>query len=221
MHIYVSGHQSTFDKFELVYPRFYIDNSKQYLDHRYYCELAALHKIWKQVLNVDVVGLEHYRRFFVKDEITHNKLVDEQFVYKKLETHDILLSKQTLPYTVMTWFAKERHNVKESREGITRELMYKWWMYVRDNYSKEFMDFAISRMLRYNTYMSCNMFIAKKPVIDAYCEFLFPMLEGFFAEVMKGVPEPRIFGYLSEYLLGYWMKWKGYKVYPTKTILSP
>jgi len=216
MIIFICGHKPTFDKFELHKPRLYLDNSQQYLDHRYYCELSALHKIWKQVKNVDYIGLEHYRRFFLKEPYKKGespKLVDEEFVSTIMKSNDIILTRAKLPCNVMTWYSKEKHNILETSEGRTRILMYQWLMYIRDNYSSEFVDYIVERMLTHNTYMSCNMFIAKKEVIDRYCEFLFPYIEGFFTDIMKGIPEPRIFGYLSEYIMGYWMKWKNYKIH--------
>lgn len=209
MLIAVCGHQPSFDTFQLTSPRIYFDNSKQTLDHTYYCELASMYSLWKDYPNEDIVGLEHYRRFFVNND---NQILTKEEIKSILQTSDIIMARNKLTCNVMTWIAKETHNLLESFNGKTRILMYKWWMYVRDNYSHEFVDTMISRMMTHNTYLGCNMFIGKKEVLDKYCEWLFPLMFSFFTDVMNSEYESRIFGYLSEYVFGYWLRWNHFNV---------
>ncbi|MGN0070088.1 MAG: DUF4422 domain-containing protein [Prevotella sp.] len=58
-------------------------------------------------------------------------------------------------------------------------------------------------------YMSyCNMMVCRKPLFDAYCEFLFNVLfdaEKRWNECGIGVA-PREMGYISEYLLNTWVR---------------
>jgi hypothetical protein len=65
------------------------------------------------------------------------------------------------------------------------------------------------------------MFIGNKRVTDDYAQFLFPMLEKFNVDVMHGKQEPRLYGYLSEYTMGYWMEWRGYDIHSNSKVTYP
>ena len=122
---------------------------------------------------------------------------------------------------VMTWMAQEKHNPNASTDTIVKEMLFKWFMYLRDNYSAELVDYTFNRMLTTRSYYGCNMFIGNKRVTDEYAQFLFPMLEKFNVDVMHGKQESRLYGYLSEYTMGYWMEWRGYDIHSNSKVTYP
>ncbi len=201
-------------------PRAFYNLTNCYLDHHYFCELGGLYKLWKQV-NTDIVGLEHYRRFFTEDYTKPNYILPEEKIRAILDSNDIIMSPNHLRKNVMAWMAQEKHNPTASTDTIVKEMLFKWFMYLRDNYSIELVDYAMNRMLKENWYFGCNMFIGHKRVVDDYSRFLFPMLEKFTVDVMHGKLEPRLYGYLSEYLMGYWMEWRGYDVHSNSKVTYP
>jgi hypothetical protein len=217
MVILICGTSPTFSAFEVKRPRLYFNLNTGYLPSDYYCELGGMFKTWKQI-NTDIVGIEHYRRFFVEENVpAANVILGESSIRNILERCDVIMTETALPSAnVMTWMAKEKHNLKESRPDVVKTLLFSWLMYLRDNYSVEFVDFMMNEMLTSNKYMGCNMYISRKALSDKYCEFLFPMLEGFSIDKMHGNMEPRLFGYLSEYVMGYWMKWNEYSIHPVR-----
>lgn len=202
-------------------PRAFYDLKNCYLDHRYFCELGGLYKLWKQV-NTDIVGLEHYRRFFTDNDAVPGTILTEDKIKNILSSHDIIMSLNYLSSpNVLTWMAQEKHNPTASTNTIVKEMLFKWLMYLRDYYSTEFVDYTMNRMLTERNYYGCNMFIGNKRVVDDYARFLFSMLERFTIDVMRRKREPRLYGYLSEYIMGYWMEWRGYDIYSCSKVTYP
>lgn len=202
-------------------PRAFYDLKNCYLDHRYFCELGGLYKLWKQV-NTDIVGLEHYRRFFTDNDAVPGTILTEDKIKNILSSHDIIMSLNYLSSpNVLTWMAQEKHNPTASTNTIVKEMLFKWLMYLRDYYSTEFVDYTMNRMLTERNYYGCNMFIGNKRVVDYYARFLFPTLERFTIDVMRRKREPRLYGYLSEYIMGYWMGWRGYDIYSCSKVTYP
>lgn len=202
-------------------PRAFYDLKNCYLDHRYFCELGGLYKLWKQV-NTDIVGLEHYRRFFTDNDAVPGTILTEDKIKNILSSHDIIMSLNHLSSpNVLTWMAQEKHNPTASTNTIVKEMLFKWLMYLRDYYSTEFVDYTMNRMLTERNYYGCNMFIGNKRVVDDYARFLFPTLERFTIDVMRRKREPRLYGYLSEYIMGYWMGWRGYDIYSCSKVTYP
>jgi hypothetical protein len=202
-------------------PRAFYDLKNCYLDHRYFCELGGLYKLWKQV-NTDIVGLEHYRRFFTDNDAVPGTILTEDKITNILSSHDIIMSLNHLSApNVLTWMAQEKHNPTASTNTIVKEMLFKWLMYLRDYYSTEFVDYTMNRMLTERSYYGCNMFIGNKRVVDDYARFLFSMLERFTIDVMRRKREPRLYGYLSEYIMGYWMEWRGYDIYSCSKVTYP
>lgn len=121
-----------------------------------FCELTALYWIWKNA-GQDIVGIEHYRRHFLLQDDWHHKMRENHI--------DAILP---TPLYVAPCIAQ---NYKDRHEAADWEFMMD---YLKRIYPKDFRE-AIE-FFDTNLYSPCNMFIAKKAVLDELCEWLFPIL---------------------------------------------
>lgn len=167
----------------------------------WYCELTGLYYLWKHCED-DIVGLEHYRRYFVNSQY---KLLSETEIKTLLSTHDIICIYS--PYDkapVITWI--NSHNMRGYFERFLR-------------FSKQYIgnDFYTAgwKILNGNYHCLGNMFIGKKELIDEYCEMIFDLLEKFILceqSYNRRLPY-RICGYFTEFLFAAWLELKHKKVF--------
>jgi len=151
--------------------------------NKQFCELTGLYWIWKNA-SEDYVGLEHYRRHFILPDDWLQRVIDNDV--------DLILP---IPLYVSP-------SVEENYKG--RHVASDWDFvmdYLKEHHPK---DYAFAKdFFKGNLYSPCNMFIGKKPVIDAFCEWLFPIL--FALEERNGVRDDnyqnRYPGFISERLL--------------------
>lgn len=174
-----------------------------------YCELTALYHIWKHSKE-DIVGLVHYRRFFCKKQkIVRNPehiMLDEEAIERGLNSCDIILG---TPQNKQKGFG----GFIENPLDISLFTIYRNLLPSIQTLYPEFADVWHDEFRR--PQMSyCNMMICSKAVFDEYCEFLFGIL--FDAErrwqTIGLKVAPREMGYISEYLLNAWVRWKGLTV---------
>lgn len=165
-----------------------------------YCELTGIYWIWKNV-KCDVVGICHYRRYFVHDE----ELLQKEYIEKVLENYDIIVpnSSFTKYSSVGEHYEKEHH--------------WKDMLICRDVISEqcpEYLD-AFDLCMNCNLFSLGNMVITRKDIFDSYCTWLFDIL----FEVERRVDisgydafQARIMGYLSERLFRVWLLNQKYSV---------
>lgn len=165
-----------------------------------YCELTGLYWMWKHS-KADIIGLVHYRRYFVKSFFTTNieKAITEEDVNNYLKKYDIILPKPYYTYkkTVEEQYAID-HNIedyKKLRETIKQNT---------PDYLEAF-DIVSNRRYFYNF----NMFIMSKKLFDEYAEWVFFVL----GELEKQTDiesysdyNKRIYGFLSERLFNVWIE---------------
>ena len=171
----------------------------------YINELTALYWIWKNT-SYEYVGLVHYRRYFLSAPMTKGMtnipILTEQQVRDILKDHDIIL----------------RFKLYERSDSIKRNLilgfgvdlqkrsyetLLKWMTLRQPDYVPSF------KFILGNTGMFiCNMFVTKKKIIDAYCEWLFSFLldavKDFDFNGLEG-SAVRIMGYYGEILFSVWI----------------
>ena len=169
-----------------------------------YCELTALYYIWKNVHDVDITGLVHYRRFFVrKNKITkapNSIILSQNEIQSIMSKYDVILGEPTEKKYAVGGFFTNPLDVPEFAiyRNILPSIKLLYPEYVEDYY-KEFFEPTMS---------FCNMMICKKELFDQYCEFLFNVLfdaEKRWVDAGIGVA-PREMGYISEYLLNCWIR---------------
>lgn len=137
-----------------------------------YNELTGMYWVWKNVQE-DVVGICHYRRYFVTPAGKLKNLLigrqdcflDERHISKMLKQSDIIVHNKT--------FFRENNRIQFSKgvnpvywEFIEREMRF---MY--PSYHSALRTVAGRRYAHL-----LNMLITKKEVYDQYCEWLFPLL---------------------------------------------
>ena len=167
----------------------------------YYCELTALYWAWKNLKNVDYIGLCHYRRYFdfkkqgnPFHEIANDKIesYSTKSLYESLSPEDVVL-----PYfwhtNVRVW--------EDFTKMVTQEdlyILYKIISKYEPSYTKTFEKFMTG-----NRRTAFNMFLMPWNLFDNYCRWLFRLL--FECEKKVKVSEyisyKRIYGYYAEFLL--------------------
>ena len=158
-----------------------------------YCELTGIYWLWKN-MDCDIVGVCHYRRFFISEE----RLLSREEIEKQIEKTPIIVpnSRYVGGEDAYLQYA-EKHNEKDIQ--ICREV-------IREKYPEyiEAFDYVMHTML-----MSIgNMWITKKEIFNRYCSWLFDIL----FEVEKRIDftgydeyQRRVMGFLSERLFRVWL----------------
>lgn len=161
-----------------------------------YCELTALYWAWKNLKDVDYIGLCHYRRYF---DLSNDEL------YKLLNTHDDILIAKPLVLP----------------SSVYNELVY--WTTLEDttifidsilSLFPEYKEDVISYYFMGNRFSQCNMMVMRKKAFEEYCNFIFPILKYTEDRIkLSGYTrQRRVLGYLAETALGLWIKHNNYDV---------
>lgn len=174
----------------------------------HFCELTCHYWAWKNLKNVDIVGLNHYRRYFDftrkwpkfsadKHFIATEEFLKQDYIFPDLEK---LLSK----YDIILPIA--RHwRVSNTQQYGDYHIAKDWEMLrqiIKERHS-EYMPAFEKTMDNSNKSVGYNMFITHWKYFDAYSKWLFDIL----FEVEKRVPpiddpiQSRIYGYMSERLI--------------------
>lgn len=165
-----------------------------------YCELTGIYWIWKNI-SCDIVGICHYRRYFVHDE----DFLSKEYVENILSDYDIIVSNSG---------RTENANVREhyGTQHIIGDLDI-----CREVLAKMYPDYlcAFDLSMRCNLMSLGNMMITRKDIFNKYCEWLFPLLEEVErrTDISKyDVLQARLYGYLAERLMRVWIMCQNYKV---------
>lgn len=183
-----------------------------------YCELTAQYWAWKNLKGIDIIGLNHYRRFFdfankhpqfspelnfadYKSFLNNYKIPK---LSKLLANADIVLpSKSCHPYSNSTCYC--RCHLEED------------WNILRHIVKKLFPDYYSSfiKAMDHNNEMSdFNMFITKWDIFDRYNEWLFKLLFEVENQI-KFSPYPnqmRVLGFMSERLINVFCEKENLKI---------
>ncbi len=179
-----------------------------------FCELTGIYWAWKNLKDTDVIGLCHYRRYFdfhhVCEHIKpYTTLPSSFFPNVNLSIPDIIIEnvkngkiiiprKENYPMSVLSHY----------NNGHSSFDLY----VVKDIIKKDFDDYyshAFWKSLVLNNKMSiCNMFIMNWENYDAYCSWLFHILEK--AEKRIDISnysryQQRLYGFLAERLFNVWI----------------
>ena len=165
-----------------------------------FCELTGLYWIWKNC-NADIVGLVHYRRYFVKSFFTTNieKAITKKDIIKYLQKYDVILPK---PYWTYKKTVEEQYSADHNIED------YKKLRNIIEKNTPEYLD-AFDKISKRRYFYNFNMFIMDKKLFNEYAKWVFFILE----ELEKQVDisnyndyNKRIYGFLSERLFNVWIE---------------
>lgn len=164
-----------------------------------YNELTAIYWAWKNLKNVDAIGLVHYRRlFFEKKPYNLNNVIGVEKVQKLLQEYDVLLPKKR-NYYIETNYSHYIHAHHKEPLDKTREIIKKTY----PAYLK-----AFDKVMKSKKAHMFSMFIMKSRAFDSYCTFIFGILSKLENEIDisdYSVQEARVFGYISELLMDVWL----------------
>lgn len=164
-----------------------------------YCELTGLYWAWKN-LYTDYLGLVHYRRHFCYEKKggKWDSILTEEELGKLLAGTDMLLPKKR-KYYIETIGSHYAHTFDRTHLEITRAVII--------DMCPEYLS-SFDKVMRRRSAHMFNMFIMKREYFDAYCLWLFSILE----ELERRVDlssmtafEARLFGRVSEILLDVWI----------------
>lgn len=161
-----------------------------------FCELTGLYWAYKN-LNYDILGLTHYRRFFMKNSFCIRKKITNVITGEKintlLEKYDIILPKKR-HYYIETNYTHYVHAHDEKALQKTYDIIKAFY----PDYVHSFEEHMGKRSGHY-----FNMFIAKKEIINPLLKWMFDILFKLEKEIdlseYQG-SEKRVFGYVSELL---------------------
>lgn len=187
-----------------------------------YCELTAQYWAWKNE-DADYYGFFHYRRYFSFDpdlkkddgwgNIAYERITDE--VLEELQLKPEVMENLIAQYDIIT--VKGRKYPKILENGKMLDVYHEYGAASFQHRSdlditlqvlkEKYPEFAVyaDQYMQSSTAHECNMFIMKKEVYHAYCQWLFDIL--FEAEkridmTWYSVEEYRVMGYLAERLCG-------------------
>ncbi len=158
-----------------------------------YCELTGMYWLWKNV-SCDVIGICHYRRFFLRD----GRLLKQEEIEKLLKTYLIIIpNSRCVEESSVYEHYEKRHNARDL--DICREVIAEKYPSYISAY-----DYAMDTIL----ISTGNMWITRKDIYDRYCQWLFDIL----FEVEQRLDftgydeyQQRVMGFLSERLFRVWL----------------
>lgn len=177
-----------------------------------YCELTGMYWIWKNSTD-EIVGLEHYRRYFVKYD-SSARFLDNKDVNDVLSYCDIILPKKQSFY---------KYTVEEQFKQYHDPIVWdKCKEIIQEKYPNYKLDY--DWLSQQNAMYCYNMLICTKENWDNYCKWLFDILQKLKEEIDISKYDSynqRVFGFISERLLNVWihhnkMKVKEFPVYFTE-----
>lgn len=164
-----------------------------------YNELTAIYWGWKNLTDLDAMGLVHYRRYL---SLNHQKdlasVLSTQQVEQLLSKYDIILPEKRRYYIETNeshYLHAHHHEPFEVMEKVMKE-----------DYPEYYGSFK--KVMKRTWAHMFNMFIMKRQPLDEYCTWMFDVL----AKVEQqtdistySVYEQRVYGFLSELLLDVWL----------------
>lgn len=170
-----------------------------------YCELTGIYWVWKNSTS-KVIGVDHYRRFFVKNE-NSPELLSEDDIKRILKKYNIIMPKRDpniFTNKTAAQFFGDQHD----------PLV---WTLCRDLIKEKFPTYLndFDWFSRQKTGYVFNMFIGQKDLLDGYFEWLFQILDALEKEIDLSVYNDynkRMYGFVAERLINIWIHHNNLKV---------
>ena len=203
MKIYVVGsNKNNFLPLDDIREKFIINETHKgdnidYLNP-WYCELTGLYYLWKHS-DDDIVGLEHYRRYFVNNQ---NKLLSKTEIESILKTNDVIVCDKNLCFQDCYLKTALLERIKENDLNVFLDNI--------DPFLKDCFTYYLT-----NSKYKCpyNMLICKKEVLDDWAKFIFSNVNVLVEKNIFTKDNLRFAGFISEFLLYGFLLLKKYKIY--------
>lgn len=167
----------------------------------YYSELTGLYWVWKNVKDLDYVGVCHYRRYLLNDA---GSIFTRAQLAPLLKDYDMITSKcLTLNFSYAYGFGENHTPEDLAAAGQVIAKLY-----------PDFYPLYAKRLQENHTYFG-NMMICSKPLFDEYCAFLFPIFEAMHPLLALDTYDDyhkRLYGFISEFLLMVWCEYRHLRV---------
>ena len=169
----------------------------------YYGELTGLYWVWKNETEADIIGICHYRRYFLTDEQT---LMTEEDYKRYLSDCDILISEMSAENGATNWeYYTIAHNVADVK--AVGEA-------IRQCYPEDYAAFC--KVMGEQTSCFGNLMVTSRKYFCEYCEWLFTIFDVASKQIDASgydAYHKRVYGFLSEILLYVWvvarnLRWK-------------
>lgn len=183
-----------------------------------YCELTGMYWAWKNLKDIDYIGLCHYRRYFdfnhlgrkifplttIKTAQFNNLNLDiNKETLKWLEAGGCIVAKATHLYTSLFLHYCEGHYSKDFK--VLGDI-------IRDTLPSKYFQSFWDNIVDSNKFCPFNMFIMNWEQFDKYCGWLFPLLEKVENKIdisQYSLEQQRIYGYMAERLLNLYIHAEG------------
>lgn len=164
----------------------------------YYNELTAIYWGWKN-LDVDAMGLVHYRRYLSLNKLKSLEKVLNQHQAEDLLSHYDIILPQKRKYYIETNKSHYLHAHEHEPFDVMERII--------KNYYPEYYD-SFNKVMNRTWAHMFNMFIMKKQPLDEYCTWMFDVLSK--VEQQTDISnytryEQRVYGFLSELMLDVWL----------------
>ncbi|MCR5249139.1 MAG: DUF4422 domain-containing protein [Lachnospiraceae bacterium] len=174
----------------------------------YYAELTGIYWLWKNYHAADIIGICHYRRYFINND--HYIMKPGEFE-ELLKDHDIIAS----------FVENEQSREELQRASIFRKDIDTVFETMHSLYPE---DYQASRQLlseEKGTYG--NLMVMRKELFDEYCAWLFDILAEAGENIDLSVYDDfhrKFFGIVSEGMPGLYARSRGLRIYDCKTALA-
>lgn len=197
--------------YDSINSKYILDNTGDNISKKNanYCELTGIYWIWKNYDLPQYIGISHYRRYFISNNLTMH-LIDDKKIEKFMKKYDIIVPKKFF-FKRKIWDNYFLAGAGKEKDLIILKDVLKE---IYPDYIKEFEKIMNSKSGYY-----CNMFVMERKKFCEYCTWIFKIL----GEVENKIDisqyskqEARIYGYMSEILFNVWIEHHSFnlKEYP-------
>jgi hypothetical protein len=193
-----------------------------------YCELTGMYWAWKNLKNIDFVGLCHYRRYF--DFNHYGKGVFPLTTMKTSSFNEVNIDIDESTIN----FLKNDGVVVAKANHLTTSSYYQYceWHYGKDirklldvikkTQPSKYVSAFYKTIFHSNVFHPYNMFVMNWNQFDKYCNWIFPILEMMEKEIDTSnytQYQKRLYGYLAERLLNIYIEAEQMKIREVPVIL--
>ncbi len=166
-----------------------------------YCELTALYWAWKN-LTAGYLGLAHYRRYLAQCAWgeKHLRIANGPCLDAVLQKHDVLLPKPRR-YGIETNYSHYVHAHGVGHLEAVKAILQQFY----PEYIPAF-NIVMGRTWGHRF----NMFLMRRDLADAYCTWIFDVLQQLEQRLPPAGGNDRVCGYVAERLLDVWIVHNGH-----------